>query len=97
MEYQNNEVTDPIEYEPFVIEMRGFYETAYLLAEGGILVRSWKDETDPEGKRKIFLIQPPEDYKQKLKDYRNGIAVTNITVFLDKVHALRKVIFADPT
>ena len=78
------------------IKMRGLYEAAFLLAEGGILVKSWKDETDTEGRRKIFLIEPPGGYKQKLKDYRNGIAVINVMTFINKVKALKKLIHEDP-
>ena len=85
-----------IENKEQPIKMRGLYETAFLLAEGGILIRSWKDETDPEGWRKYFLIEPPEGYQQKLKDYRNGIAMVNVLVFVEKVRALKKVIHDDP-
>ena len=78
------------------IKMRGLYETAFLLAEGGILIRSWKDDTDPEGMRKFFLIEPPEGYKQKLKDYRNGVAMVNVMTFINKIRALKKLIHEDP-
>ena len=96
MNQPNNEVNNSMENKPITLEMRGLYETAYLLAEGGILVKSWKDKTDPQNMRKIFLIEPPEGYRQKLKDYRNGIAVTNVARFLDKIRALKILIHEDP-
>jgi hypothetical protein len=78
------------------IDMKDFYLIAFLLAEGGAIIRSRKDDTDPDGRRKIFTIETPVDYDQKLRDFRNHRAKVNVRKFIEAVRDLKKQIHEDP-
>jgi len=78
------------------IDMKDFYLIAFVIAEGGKIVKVSPDHTDLKKKRKIFTLETPADYDQKLRDYRNRVAKTNVRVFIEAIRDIRKIIYEDP-
>ena len=77
------------------IDMRDFYLVAFVLAEGGKIVKVRPDPDDAKKQRKIFTLETPVDYDQKLKDFRNRIAKTNVRLFIEAIRDLKKIIHED--